>query len=57
MALTAPDRRLRRTVINKYFIYALTEAAKLRAADECEKIAELTPANLKKLAKNGSDRG
>ncbi len=41
----------------QYFIYALTEAAELRAADECEKIAELTPANFKKLAKNGSDRG
>ncbi len=41
----------------QYFIYALTEAAEHRAADECEKIAELTPANFKKLAKNGSDRG
>ena len=41
----------------QYFIYALTEAAKLRAADECEKIAELTPAHFKKLAENGSDRG
>ena len=31
-----------------YFVYTLTEAAKLRDTDEFEKIAELTPAHFKK---------
>lgn len=36
----------------QYFVYALTEAAKLRAAGEDEKIAQLTPEQFKNLSKN-----
>lgn len=35
----------------------LKEAAKLRAADEYKKIAELTPANFKKLDASCPERG
>lgn len=41
----------------RYFVYALTEAAKLRAADEIEKIADLTPERFKKRTDNGTERG
>lgn len=41
----------------QYLVYALTEAAKLRAADEGERIAELTPEYFKKLAENCPEHG
>ena len=41
----------------QYFVYALSEAAKLRADGKPEKIAKLTPEYFQYLTKPESDRG